>query len=84
MRSSQESGAVALSQEEGQEAAGNSWSWSQAELLCRGPQGGRIEICSDHDSGFDNSPGFLRRDGHFRPTEGDQAEAHRWPCSWRS
>ena len=74
---SEENGTVAFSQEKRQEAAGISWSWSQAAFICRGPQGGGFEICSAHDSGFDNSPGFLRRDGHFSPTGGDQAEAQR-------
>ena len=31
------------------------------------------KICSGHGSGFYNSPGFLRRDGHFSPTGRDQA-----------
>ena len=74
---SEENGTVAFSQEKRQEVAGIWWSWPKAAFLRRGPQSGGFEICSDHDSGFDNSPGFLRQNGHLSTTGGDQAEAQR-------
>ena len=74
--SSEEGGALAFSEEEGQ----SSWSWPHSAVFCGSPQDGGSACFSGHDASdsdyFRDSPGRTCRDGLYGAAGGDQAEAH--------